>query len=148
LFIPARTDNAVRASAALARAWPDLVKAGELSAREGLPLQFLENILADLRKGGLVCSRRGFHGGYGLARAPDQIALAEILTAVGSPLVVTGMPGAALERGQIGALWAELSTVMRDLLHARTLADLIVDAPPGDVDTASTRVRPRHDRIP
>ena len=72
MFIPARTDNAVRASVALARAWPAMVKASELSAREGLPLQFLENILGDLRKGGLVCSRRGFHGGYGLARPPDR----------------------------------------------------------------------------
>jgi DNA-binding IscR family transcriptional regulator len=58
------------------------------------------------------------------------------------------MPGTALERGQIGALWAELSTVMRDLLEARTLADLIVDAPPGDVDSASRRVRARTDPIP
>jgi Rrf2 family protein len=145
LFIPARTDNAVRASVALARAWPDMVKAAELSAREGLPLQFLENILGDLRKGGLVCSRRGLHGGYGLARPPDQIDLAEILTAVGSPLVVSPIPGASLERGRIGALWAELSTAMRDLLVARTLADLVADAAAGDADRRSTPRRSPHD---
>jgi Rrf2 family protein len=145
LFIPARTDNAVRASVALARAWPDMVKAAELSAREGLPLQFLENILGDLRKGGLVCSRRGLHGGYGLARPPDQIDLAEILTAVGSPLVVSPIPGASLERGRIGALWAELSTAMHDLLVARTLADLVADAAAGDADRRSTPRRSPHD---
>lgn len=145
MFIPARTDNAVRASVALARAWPDMVKAAELSAREGLPLQFLENILGDLRKGGLVCSRRGLHGGYGLARPPDQIDLAEILTAVGSPLVVSPIPGASLERGRIGALWAELSTAMRDLLVARTLADLVADAAAGDADRRSTPRRSPHD---
>lgn len=136
----------MRASVALARAWPDMVKAADLSTREGLPLQFLENILGDLRKSGLVCSRRGFHGGYGLARPPDQIDLAEILTAVGSPLMVSTIPGASLERGRIGALWAELSTAMRDLLVARSLADLVADAPTGDADRPSTRGRSRHDR--
>jgi Rrf2 family protein len=146
LFIPARTDNAVRASVALARAWPDLVKAAELSASEGLPLQFLENILGDLRKGGLVCSRRGFHGGYGLARPPDQIDLAEVLTAVGSPLVASTIPGASLENGRIGALWAELSTAMRDLLAARTLSDLVADQQIGDPERVSTRRRSRQDR--
>ena len=103
------------------------MKAAELSASEGLPLQFLENILGDLRKGGLVCSRRGLHGGYGLARPPAEIDLAEILTAIGSPLVVAAVPGAALERGRIGSVWAELSTAIRDRLETRTLADLVAD---------------------
>ena len=49
---------------------------------EGLPLAYLEQVVARLRKAGLVMSARGAHGGYWLARAPEEIAMDEVVQAL------------------------------------------------------------------
>ena len=57
-----------------------------LVREQGLPRKFLEAILADLRRGGLVTSRRGPGGGYALARPADQIFLGDVFRTVDGPL--------------------------------------------------------------
>ena len=52
---------------------------------EMLPLSYLEHLVAKLRQAGLVTSVRGAHGGYRLARSPQEISLAQILQAVEGP---------------------------------------------------------------
>ena len=147
MFIPARSDNAVRAAVALARAWPELLKAADLSNGEGLPLQFLENILGDLRKGGLVRTRRGYRGGYRLSRAPDEIHLAEILGAIGSPLMDSTISDSA-PQGPIGELWTDLSRAIRVLLEERTLADLLAaEARHRGAANSTARRRTRRPRV-
>src|SRR6266699_4887727 len=54
----------------------------EIAARGGLPLAYLEHLVARLRKAGLVDSRRGSRGGYLLARSPMDITMAEIVEAL------------------------------------------------------------------
>jgi Rrf2 family cysteine metabolism transcriptional repressor len=54
----------------------------EIADRDGLPLAYLEHLVARLRKAGLVESRRGAHGGYLLARAADEISMAEVVEAL------------------------------------------------------------------
>ena len=55
------------------------VKIADIAARQKIPQKFLELILASLKQGGFVESRRGAEGGYLLARAPDQITIGEVL---------------------------------------------------------------------
>ena len=62
------------------------VKIAEIAARQKIPQKFLELILAQLKQGGFVQSRRGAEGGYLLARPPDTIMVGEVLRFVEGPL--------------------------------------------------------------
>jgi Rrf2 family protein len=61
----------------------------DIAARQDIPRRFLENILLELRKHGLVVSHRGKAGGYALARAADLITFADIIRAIDGPLAMT-----------------------------------------------------------
>jgi Rrf2 family protein len=61
----------------------------DIARRQDIPRRFLENILLELRKHGLVVSHRGKAGGYALARTPDLINFADIIRAVDGPLALT-----------------------------------------------------------
>jgi len=69
LYVSARTDYAVRAMLAITAEHPHLVKAAGLAAAQDIPLSFLQGILLDLRRAGLLHSHRGVDGGYSLALA-------------------------------------------------------------------------------
>ncbi len=84
--ISAKSDYAVRALLGLAAQYPELVKADALIAEQKLPRKFVESILGDLRRAGIVRSQRGAEGGYALARPPGQITLGSIIRAVDGPL--------------------------------------------------------------
>src|SRR5680860_734455 len=57
-----------------------------VAAAENLPLSYLEHLVAKLRKADLVCSTRGAHGGYRLARPAEQITMAEVVEALEGPI--------------------------------------------------------------
>ena len=61
----------------------------DVAARQDIPRRFLENILLELRKHGLVVSHRGKAGGYALARSPDDITFADVIRAIDGPLALT-----------------------------------------------------------
>jgi DNA-binding IscR family transcriptional regulator len=63
------------------------LKAEAIAAAQGIPHKFLEGILGDLLRGGLVISQRGGKGGYRLARPADSIAIADVIRVVDGPLV-------------------------------------------------------------
>jgi Rrf2 family protein len=85
--ISAKADYAVRAAIELAAAGTERPTKGDAVAQaQGIPLKFLENILADMRHAGLVTSRRGAEGGYWLARPAEEITVADIIRAVEGPL--------------------------------------------------------------
>lgn len=87
--ISARADYAVRAVLELAvrQDGGDPVKAESIAAEQDIPHKFLEGILGDLRRGGIVDSRRGGGGGYRLARDPAAITVADVIRAVDGPIV-------------------------------------------------------------
>ncbi len=86
--ISARADYAVRAALELAAAGDDTsLKAEAIAEAQGIPHKFLEGILGDLRRGGLVVSQRGGKGGYRLARPAESIAIAEVIRVADGPLV-------------------------------------------------------------
>src|ERR1700712_4634076 len=92
--ISAKADYAVRAAVELAGATDEKpVKAERIATAQGIPLNFLENILGEMRHAGLVRSQRGAEGGFRLAKTPDQITIADVIRAVEGPLAsVRGGP--------------------------------------------------------
>lgn len=64
----------------------ELLQAGEISEQQNVPRKFLELILLELRKQGLVHSHRGKHGGYTLARPADAITFGQIVRIMDGPL--------------------------------------------------------------
>ncbi len=63
--------------------------ASEISAREGIPEKFLQGILLDLRRRGIVSARRGQGGGYRLARDPSSVNVGEVIRTLEGPLALT-----------------------------------------------------------
>ena len=80
---------ALRAMVELARE-PGLgqLTASELAVRADAPRKFLEAILLELARRGVVVSRRGKFGGYALARAPAAISFAEVIRVIDGPLAL------------------------------------------------------------
>ena len=126
----AKADYAVRAAvelAALVGKGP--VKAEQIADAQSIPLNFLENILAELRRAGIVESRRGAAGGYLLARAPEEVSLADVIRAVEGPLAnVRGMSPDTLEyegsAERLRDVWVALRASVRAVLEQVTLADV------------------------
>jgi Rrf2 family protein len=107
----------------------------DIAERTGLPQPYLEQILLALKGAGLVRSKRGVGGGYVLARAPQDISLCHIVSAVEGPIVAGdfGEPhqnGACDHEGQcvLLAVWADVGEHMRKHLESFSLADMVVRA--------------------
>jgi Rrf2 family iron-sulfur cluster assembly transcriptional regulator len=103
----------------------------DIAERTGLPQPYLEQILLSLKGAGLVRSKRGIGGGYVLGRKPDDITLAQIVSAVDGPIAAGdfGNPhedGACEHEGQcvLLAVWQEVGKHMHDHLASYTLADM------------------------
>lgn len=126
--ITAKSDYAVRAMVELAAAPSDRpVKAEAIAERQGIPLRFLLNILADLRVARLVESRRGAEGGYRLAHPATDICVADVIRAIEGPLAdVRGMPPENLDYpGPAAAMrdvWLATRVAVRSVLESVTLA--------------------------
>jgi Rrf2 family protein len=73
----------------IARPPGDTVMIAEIAAEARVPRKFLEQILLDLKRRGIVHSQRGKHGGYSLGRAPDQISFAEVIRTIDGPLALS-----------------------------------------------------------
>src|ERR1700678_4068760 len=83
MMFSTKAEYGVRVMVALARrAGQDTVPLAEIAAHDGLPLAYLEHLVARLRKAGLVDSRRGSRGGYLLARPANEITMAEVVEAL------------------------------------------------------------------
>jgi Rrf2 family protein len=127
--ISAKADYAVRAAVELASAGDQPVKGERLAEAQGIPLQFLEHILLELKHARLVRARRGARGGYWLARDPDEITLADIFRAVEGPLanVQDEAPEAKIYPGRAEPLrdvWIAVRASLRRVLERVTVADL------------------------
>jgi Rrf2 family protein len=141
--VSAKVDYAVRAGVELAAGGDGPVKGDRIAAQQEIPLNFLENILLDMRQAGLVRSQRGREGGYWLARPPQEIAVADVIRAVEGPLA-TVRGERAEELRYAGAaeplqeVWVAVRANLRAVLERVTLAD-IVDASLPELVGALTR---------
>jgi Rrf2 family protein len=138
--ISAKADYAVRAAVELATA-PDEkpVKAERIATAQDIPLNFLENILGELRHAGIVRSHRGAEGGFRLAKPPDQLTVADVIRAVEGPLasVRGGPPEDAAYPGAASALprvWIAVRANLRKVVEHVTLADVAAGKLPAAID--------------
>ena len=138
--ISAKVDYAVRAAIELAgadRGTP--VKGDRIAAAQDIPMKFLENILSELRRAGLVGSRRGTDGGYWLARPAAKVTIADIIRAVEGPLAnVQGVRPEELEfigsAVPLQRMWVCVRAGLRGVLEHVTVADLVAGKLPAKVD--------------
>lgn len=136
MHISARADYAVRAMLAIAASDKhELVKAGALASTQQIPLSFLQGILLDLRRAGLLYSHRGVDGGYELAHPAEETTVGDVLRAVdGNLAMVRGRPaGTTAYQGAATGLrevWLAVSTAIRDVVDQTTLADLLAATQP------------------
>jgi Rrf2 family protein len=137
--VTAKVDYAVRASIELGAAPPGQpVKGERIATAQHIPIKFLENILAELKRSGLIASQRGADGGYWLARPPEQITVADLIRAVEGPLAnVRGLqPQEAEFEGSavpLQRMWISVRASLRGVLERVTIADLVAGTLPPTV---------------
>ncbi|MBE9192016.1 Rrf2 family transcriptional regulator [Gloeocapsopsis crepidinum LEGE 06123] len=108
---------------------PVSVKA--IAQRQDIPAPYLEKLLIEMRRAGIVESIRGVQGGYKLARSPAQISLGQILESVGEtiePLPRHSPAPTQAEDWVTFTLWQRLHQKLKEALYTITLADLYYDA--------------------
>jgi Rrf2 family protein len=140
MMFSTKAEYGVRVMVELARRTAgDPVPLAEIAANDGLPLAYLEHLVARLRKAGLVDSRRGSRGGYMLARPAAKITMAEVVEALEGSIA----PIECISQGPDGSivcsresdpghtcptklLWTRVRFAIVSTLRGTTLADLLV----------------------
>jgi Rrf2 family transcriptional regulator, cysteine metabolism repressor len=116
LSITSKSPYAVLALAELGRsAGTDPVPIGELARRREVPVQFLEQLFAVLRRAGVISSQRGVKGGYRFARDPSSVTVLEIVELLDGPLGREAATG----------VFADAAAAARKVLEQTTIADVI-----------------------
>lgn len=115
ISITSKSPYAVAALAELGRSGgPEPVPIGELARRRDVPVQFLEQLFAVLRRAGIISSQRGVKGGYRFAREPATVTVLEVVELLDGPL----------GRGAEG-VFADAADAARRVLAETTIADVI-----------------------
>ena len=139
MMFSTKSEYGVRVMVELARRGGDEpVALAEIAEHEGLPLAYLEHLVARLRRAGLIVSRRGAHGGYLLARAPALITMAEVVEALEGRIApvecITSSPDGTIrctresDPGHVCTtklLWTRVRGSIMRTLEQTTLAELI-----------------------
>ena len=115
ISITTKSPYALQALAELGRSGGDgPVPIGELARRRDIPVQFLEQLFATLRRAGVLKSQRGVKGGYTFARPPGEITVLEIVELLEGPL----------GRDAQG-IFGDAARAARDVLAGSTIADVV-----------------------
>jgi Rrf2 family protein len=140
MMFSTKAEYGVRVMVELARrAGEEPIPLAEIAERGGLPLAYLEHLVARLRKAGLVDSRRGSRGGYLLARSPTEITMAEVVEALEGSIapiecITEGSDGSIVcsrekQPGHVcptKLLWTRVRFSIVRTLQEMTLADLVL----------------------
>jgi Rrf2 family protein len=140
MMFSTKAEYGVRVMVELARrAGEEPIPLAEIAADGGLPLAYLEHLVARLRKAGLVDSRRGSHGGYMLARPAREITMAEVVEALEGSIapiecISEAADGSIVCARESGAnhvcptklLWTRVRFSIVSTLRETSLADLLV----------------------
>ena len=139
MMFSTRAEYGVRVMVDLARrGGAEPVPLAEIAAGEGLPLAYLEHLVARLRRAELIESRRGAHGGYLLAREPSQITMAEVVEALEGSIApmecIANSPDGTVRCSRESdpdyvcttkLLWTRVRGAIVSTLEQTTLAELI-----------------------
>jgi FeS assembly SUF system regulator len=133
------TDYATVVLASLAQEPARHRAAAELAERTRLGRPTVSKVLKELQRAGMVISSRGSHGGYRLARGPEEITAAQILDVFEGPIAITECSGASSQCGierlcRVGGAWQRVNAAIRRALEDVTLYQL------AGLDSAGLRV--------
>jgi Rrf2 family transcriptional regulator, cysteine metabolism repressor len=150
MMFSTKAEYGVRVMVELARrAGEDPIPLAEIAAHDGLPLAYLEHLVARLRKAGLVDSRRGSRGGYLLARPSEEITMAEVVEALEGSIApiecISQAPDGSIVCSRESdpghacptkVLWTRVRASIVSTLQQTTLADLLLARALGATVTA------------
>ncbi|TAE90864.1 MAG: Rrf2 family transcriptional regulator [Verrucomicrobia bacterium] len=124
--ISQKLEYACRALAQLAKRHDakNVTRLDELAQREAISANFLVQILNDLRRAGLVESKRGKEGGYLLAKSPKQIRLAEIVEAIDPALLTSSVSAEGESGSSVAQCWQGLAKEFQQKLQHITLEEI------------------------
>lgn len=136
--VSARVDYALRSLLVVAWRDPARVTRDEICTAQAIPPRYLEDILVELRRSGLVVAQRGHAGGYRLGRPAGEITVAQVARAVDGPLAL--IQGERPEHvsypapgEHLGAFWIGLRAAIRSVMEQVSLADLLEGTLPPQV---------------
>jgi len=137
--VSAKADYALRAVAELAAAEEGPLKRERIADAQQIPMNYLENILLELKHAGIVQSQRGTSGGFQLARSPDEISLADVIRAVDGPMAnVRGSRPEEVEylgpAEHLRDVWIAVRAALRELLETTSVQDLVDGTLPERMD--------------
>jgi Rrf2 family transcriptional regulator, cysteine metabolism repressor len=131
-----------------------VVPLAEIAEHDGMPLAYLEHLVARLRKAGLLDSRRGSRGGYMLAKPADQITMAEVVEALEGAIapiecisqsadgsIVCSRESDSSHVCPTKVLWTRVRLAIVSTLQQTTLADLLASGTPNRLAPHSARDR-------
>ncbi|NDV62375.1 Rrf2 family transcriptional regulator [Puniceicoccales bacterium CK1056] len=104
---------------------PELPHIEDLAKAEGIPSNYLVQILNELRTAGLINSRRGKQGGYALARPPAEITLHDIMQAVEGNILAHSQPGTGQSSPRMSAVWSEVAEKFELILKSYTVEQVM-----------------------
>lgn len=123
-----RVRYGLRALLAIKRHDGETMTSEAIARQEGISKKYLDEILAMLRRDGLVATRRGAHGGYGLARTPADITLLSLVETLDGPVALAPCMGEVdctrVQQCATRPVWLLLNQRMRELLRGITLAEV------------------------
>src|SRR5262245_29639491 len=128
--ISRRVDYGLRAVIYLSGQDPEkCCSIGEIAKQQGVPRKFLEKIIQDLIRGGLIKSKRGSCGGYQLARTPEAISFCDVIEAIEGPIAVNACMDQHLGCDQMPrctmiGVWSEVQHKITEVLSRTTIAAL------------------------
>jgi Rrf2 family protein len=123
VHISTRCRYAIKALVRLALSYGGApVQSREIALFGGIPVKYLEQVMRDLRQGGLVASTRGKNGGYVLTRTPDAITFAQVREVVDGPFTdPERMPGAGQADALVEPVWHDVRQAVREVLAGATI---------------------------
>ncbi len=134
--ISSRAHYGLRMMTELAKAYggPPLSLA-QIAKVEHMPLAYLEQLVAPLRRAGIIEGTRGLHGGYRMNRSPESVTVLEIVELMEGPVAPVECLAEGYETGSCQMepeclsrpLWARLQTAVKQVLGGTSLADLLHD---------------------
>jgi len=141
--VSAKADYALRAVAELA-ATSGTLKRERIAAAQTIPMEFLENILLELKHVGIVQSQRGSSGGFRLGRPAGEISLADVIRAVDGPMAnVRGSRPEQVEYAgpaeHLRDVWIAVRASLREILEAISVQDLVDGSLPKRVEELTRR---------
>ena len=130
--VTAKGEYATQAVLYLALQYPGVLTIHDIAQRHHIPLKYLEQILLELKRGGVLESKRGVNGGYTLARTPEEISVGEVLRIVDGAFAESScihneaMGGVCVEGQSCGLkqTWRDVQGAVEKILFATSFEDV------------------------